>query len=164
MRGFLIHGTPNKALKLSRHTINLLRRDFIIKRTCNKIVFKSSIAKILIIVIFKNNVGHGFRLVFCSSDFYRFFSTFPSEPPRHIYGPFPSHQWADAHRLYTGLYTIRYILVSLSHLFLGLSDSSLQISSYDSYVRFVVLIAVVSKSSGFDVSEERVASTCMVEE
>jgi hypothetical protein len=40
------HGTPNKA----HH--QFLRRDFTIKKMSNKIVFKSSVAKILIIVLF----------------------------------------------------------------------------------------------------------------
>jgi predicted phosphoadenosine phosphosulfate sulfurtransferase len=45
------HGTLNKTVKLSRHTISFLRRDFIIKVMSIKILFKSSIAKILIIVL-----------------------------------------------------------------------------------------------------------------
>jgi hypothetical protein len=49
---FSTHSRLNKALRLLRHTINFLSTDFIIMKTSNKIVFKRSIAKILIIVLF----------------------------------------------------------------------------------------------------------------
>lgn len=50
-QSFSTYSTMNKALKLSRHTISFLRRDFIVTKTSSKIVFQSSVAKILIIAV-----------------------------------------------------------------------------------------------------------------
>jgi hypothetical protein len=88
-----------KGAKIVKAHHQFLRRVFIIKKTSNKIVFKSSIAKILITVLFlKNNVDHGFpRFFFYSSIISRFFSAFHQTPAAHLRA-LRSHMCAAAHR------------------------------------------------------------------
>jgi hypothetical protein len=94
---FSTYITMNKALKLSRHTINFLRGDFIITKMSSNIVFKSSIAKILIIVWLLK-----IMLIMDFDDFLFFSPTSFWPSPKllqHTCRPVVLHQCAAAHQL-----------------------------------------------------------------
>jgi hypothetical protein len=88
-----------KGAKIVKAHHQFLRKDFIIKKkTSNKIVFKSSVAKFLITVLF-------FKIMLIIDFDYFLFNFFLTsfwpypKFPRHTCGPFRSHQCAITHRL-----------------------------------------------------------------
>jgi hypothetical protein len=96
---FLNSRHTEKRTKIFKAEYQFLRRELIIKIPSNKIVFRSSITKILIILLFLN--------IMLITDFHDFFiarflfACFlpPPKLPRHICRASASHRCAATHRL-----------------------------------------------------------------